>query len=49
LLLVHGLGIEFDEALAKANPYTGTGLHLEVQEGPCDYKGGNAFQGGAAD
>ena len=44
-----GLGIAFDEDLARANPYTGTGLHLEMQEAPCDYKGGNAFQGGAAD
>ena len=44
-----GIGIEFDEALAKANPYTGTGLHLEMQDAPCDYKNGNAFQGGAAD
>lgn len=44
-----GLGITFDEALARANPYTGAGLHLEMQEAPCDYKGGNAFQGGAAD
>ena len=44
-----GLGIAFDEELARANPYKGTGLHLEMQEAPCDYKGGNAFQGGATD
>ncbi len=44
-----GLGIEFDEELARASPYKGTGLHLEMQEQPCDYKGGNAFQGGAKD
>lgn len=44
-----GLGIEFDEDLARANPYKGTGLHLEMQEDPCDYKNGNAFPGGALD
>jgi len=44
-----GLGITFDEELARANPYKGTGLHLEMQEAPCDYKNGNAFQGGATD
>lgn len=44
-----GLGIEFDEELARANPYKGSGLHLEMQEDPCDYKGDNAFQGGATD
>ncbi|WP_101068841.1 mandelate racemase/muconate lactonizing enzyme family protein [Roseovarius salinarum] len=42
-----GLGIEVDEALARAHPYTGDGLHLEMQEAPCDYVHGNAFQGGA--
>ncbi|KEJ96546.1 L-alanine-DL-glutamate epimerase [Pseudosulfitobacter pseudonitzschiae] len=42
-----GLGIEVDEDLARANPYTGTGLHLEMQEAPCDYVNGNAFEGGA--
>ena len=42
-----GLGIEVDEALARAHPYTGTGLHLEMQEAPCDYVNGNAFEGGA--
>ena len=44
-----GLGIELDEDLARAHPYTGHGLHLEMQEAPCDYERGNAFQGGAAD
>lgn len=43
-----GLGIEVDEALARAHPYTGTGLHLEMREDPCDYVEGNAFEGGAA-
>jgi len=42
-----GLGIAFDEALARAHPYTGTGLHLEMQEAPCDWRRGNAFLGGA--
>ena len=42
-----GLGIEVDEALARANPYTGSALHLQMQEAPCDYKGGNLFEGGA--
>ena len=44
-----GLGIEFDEDLARANPYNGDGLHLEMQDAPCDYSNGNAFSGGAAD
>lgn len=42
-----GLGIEVDEDLARAHPYTGGGLHLQMQEAPCDYVNGNAFQGGA--
>mmetsp|Transcript_27498 Transcript_27498/g.50845 ORF Transcript_27498/g.50845 Transcript_27498/m.50845 type:complete len:411 (+) Transcript_27498:1376-2608(+) len=42
-----GLGIEVDEALARAHPYTGDGLHLEMQEAPCDYVRGNSFAGGA--
>ena len=42
-----GLGIEVDEDLARAHPFTGDGLHLEMQEEPCDYVNGNAFQGGA--
>lgn len=42
-----GLGIEVDEELAHAHPYRSTGLHLEMQEAPCDYANGNAFQGGA--
>lgn len=43
-----GLGIDVDEDLARAHPYTGTGLHLGMQEAPCDYTNGNAFEGGAA-
>ena len=42
-----GLGIDVDEDLARAHPYSGTGLHLEMQEDPCNYIDGNAFQGGA--
>ena len=42
-----GLGIEFDEDLARAHAYTGTGLHLQMQEAPCDYRHGNRFEGGA--
>ena len=32
-----GLGIEFDENLAREHPYSGTRLHLEMQEKPVDY------------
>lgn len=42
-----GLGIDVDEDLARAHPYTGDGLHLEMQEAPCDYAHGNSFEGGA--
>jgi len=42
-----GLGIDFDEDLARAHPYTGTGLHLEMQEAPCNYSEENKFEGGA--
>ena len=42
-----GLGIDVDEDLARAHPFTGTGLHLMMQDDPCDYQNGNAFQGGA--
>ena len=42
-----GLGIEVDEDLARAHPYEGTGLHLEMQEAPCNYSDGNRFEGGA--
>ena len=42
-----GLGIEVDEALARAHPWHGTGLHLQMQEGPCDYSGETVFLGGA--
>lgn len=42
-----GLGIEVDEALARAHPYQGDGLHLQMQDDPCSYRGDNSFQGGA--
>lgn len=42
-----GLGIEVNEELARAHPYTGTGLHLEMQENPIDYVEQNVFEGGA--
>ncbi|CAG0908981.1 unnamed protein product [Cyprideis torosa] len=42
-----GLGIDVDEALARAHPYRDTGLHLQMQDAPCDYVNGNIFEGGA--
>ena len=42
-----GLGIQVDEALARANSFDGRGLHLEMQDTPCDYQNPNAFLGGA--
>jgi galactonate dehydratase len=42
-----GLGIEVDEALARANPFVGSGLHLQMQEAPCNHAEGNSFAGGA--
>jgi galactonate dehydratase len=42
-----GLGINFDEDVARAHPFSGDRLHLEMQESPCDYSNGNKFQGGA--
>ena len=42
-----GLGIEVDEALARAHPWTGTGLHLEAQQAPVSYHEANLFEGGA--
>lgn len=42
-----GLGIAFDEGLARAHPYSGAHLHLQMQEDPCDYVQGNNFEGGA--
>ena len=42
-----GLGIEVDEGLARAHPYTDTGLHLEMTEAPVSYHEANVFEGGA--
>ncbi len=42
-----GLGIDVDEELARANPYTGSGLHLQMQDDPIEYRGKNLFEGGA--
>ncbi|MGB3245347.1 MAG: mandelate racemase/muconate lactonizing enzyme family protein [Sulfitobacter sp.] len=42
-----GLGIDVDEDFARAHPFTGNHLHLEMQEEPCDYVNGNNFEGGA--
>ena len=42
-----GLGIDFDEDLARAHPYTDEGLHLQMQEDPISYRGVNTFEGGA--
>ncbi|NBZ86951.1 mandelate racemase/muconate lactonizing enzyme family protein [Stagnihabitans tardus] len=42
-----GLGIDFDEDLARGHEYKGTGLHLQMQEAACDYRHGNRFEGGA--
>jgi len=32
-----GLGIDVDEELARAHPYEGENLHLQMQDNPCDY------------
>lgn len=42
-----GLGIAFDEERARAHPYAGDALHLQMQEAPCNYAEGNDFEGGA--
>lgn len=42
-----GLGIDVDEELARSRPYDGEGLHLQMQDAPCDYKNPNVFGGGA--
>lgn len=41
-----GLGIDFDEDLARSKPYTGNKLHLEMQDEPCRYDRPNSFAGG---
>lgn len=42
-----GLGIEVDEALARAHRWTGEGLHLEMQQAPIGYDAPNVWGGGA--
>ncbi len=42
-----GLGIDVDEDLARAHPFTGDGLHLQMQEDPISYHAVNTFAGGA--
>lgn len=42
-----GLGIDVNEELARAHPYDGNGLHLQMQEAPCDYTNENVFGGGS--
>ena len=42
-----GLGIEVNEALARAHPFDSQGLHLQMQGAPCDYQNRNSFAGGA--
>ena len=42
-----GLGIEVDENLARAHPYTGGGLHLQMQNDTISYHSINTFAGGA--
>ena len=43
-----GLGIDVDEDLARAHPYDGDALHLEMQEAPCDYAGRERVRGRGA-
>ena len=42
-----GLGIDFNEELARSLPYKGNELHLEMQNEPCNYDKPNFFAGGA--
>lgn len=42
-----GLGIEVDEDLARANPFAGDGLHLQMQQDAISYHAPNLFAGGA--
>lgn len=41
-----GLGVELDEAVARAHPYEGDRLHLEMQPDPYDPSSGGLFAGG---
>ncbi len=42
-----GLGVELNEDIARAHPYEGSRLHLEMQDQTYDYKEENRFAGGA--
>lgn len=42
-----GLGIEVDEDLARAHPFDGEGLHLQMSEAEVSYHEPNVFEGGA--
>ena len=42
-----GLGIDVDEDLARAHPFDGGGLHLQMQNDPIGYHAVNNFAGGA--
>lgn len=42
-----GLGFDFDEDLARAHPYDGDGLHLQMQSAPVSYHEENIFEGGS--
>jgi galactonate dehydratase len=41
-----GLGVELNEALARAHPWTGDALHLEMSQDPPDPRGRGRFAGG---
>jgi L-alanine-DL-glutamate epimerase-like enolase superfamily enzyme len=41
-----GLGVEIDEAVARAHPWTGDRLHLEMSRDPPDPRGTQRFAGG---
>jgi L-alanine-DL-glutamate epimerase-like enolase superfamily enzyme len=41
-----GLGVEVNEALARAHPWTGDRLHLEMSHEPPHPRAGNRFAGG---
>lgn len=44
-----GLGLELNEDVARAHPYAGNRLHLEMQDAPHVYDRETAFGGGAVD
>ena len=43
-----GLGLAFDDSLARAHPYDDDPLHLQMQEKPPSYAAPSGFGGGAA-